>query len=105
MSALALPLLATPSWTIGGIIFTLIGGLIIGLLGKLVAPGDRDSIPLWLTLLCGVAGMLIGTYVYTALGGSESTRGIDWLRHIVQVIIAAVLVVVAAGITGRGTKK
>ncbi len=43
MSALALPLLATPSWTIGGIIFTLIGGLIIGLLGKLVAPGDRDS--------------------------------------------------------------
>ena len=100
MSALTLPLLTTPSWTIGGIIFTLIGGL-----GKLVAPGDRDSIPLWLTLLCGVAGMLIGTYVYTALGGSESTRGIDWLRHIVQVIIAAVLVVVAAGITGRGTKK
>jgi uncharacterized membrane protein YeaQ/YmgE (transglycosylase-associated protein family) len=56
---------------------------------------------LWLTVLCGIAGMLLGTYLYTALGGSASTKGIDWLRHIVQVILAAVLVVVAAGVTGR----
>ena len=29
----------------------IIAGLIIGLLGKFVAPGDKDNIPLWLTLL------------------------------------------------------
>ncbi len=33
------------------IIGLLIGGLIIGLLGKFVAPGDKDNIPIWLTLL------------------------------------------------------
>ena len=53
-------------WTI---IVTLVGGLIIGLLGKLVAPGDRDHIPLWLTVLCGIGGMLLGSLVYYALFG------------------------------------
>jgi len=101
MNADLITLAAAPSWTFGGIIFTLIGGLIIGLLGKFVAPGGRDNIPLWLTVLCGIAGMLLGTYLYTALGGSASTNGIDWLRHITQVILAAVLVAVAAGVTGR----
>ncbi|HNA98583.1 MAG TPA: GlsB/YeaQ/YmgE family stress response membrane protein [Marmoricola sp.] len=104
MNADLIALFTGPSWTIGGILFTLIGGLIIGLLGKFVAPGSRDGIPLWLTILCGIAGMLLGTYLYTALGGSASTRGIDWLRHFTQIIIAAVLVAIAATVTGRSTK-
>ena len=32
----------------------LIAGTIIGLLGKLVAPGDKDNTPIWLTVLCGI---------------------------------------------------
>ena len=44
--------------TLGTILVVLIGGTIIGLLGKLVAPGDRDNIPLWLTIVCGIGGML-----------------------------------------------
>ena len=31
----------------------LIVGTVIGLLGKFVAPGNRDNIPLWLTVVCG----------------------------------------------------
>ena len=50
-------------------IVTLAGGLIIGSLGKLVAPGDRDHIPLWLTVACGIGGMLVGSLVYFALFG------------------------------------
>jgi uncharacterized membrane protein YeaQ/YmgE (transglycosylase-associated protein family) len=45
------------------ILGVLVAGLIIGLLGKFVAPGDRDNIPLWLTVLCGIGGVLIGYYV------------------------------------------
>ena len=44
-------------WTI---IFYLIVGAIIGLLGKFVAPGDKDNIPLWLTIVCGIGGMILG---------------------------------------------
>ena len=90
---------------LGTILASLIGGLIIGLLGKWVTPGNRDSIPLWLTVICGIGGMFIGSYLYAALFNCSNmnncTNGIDWWRHLWQVVIAAVLVVVAAGVTGR----
>jgi len=81
-----------------GWFFVIVMGIIIGLLGKFFAPGNRDNIPLWLTIVCGIVGVLIG---YGWLGG---TRGIDWQAFFVSIIIAAVLVVIAAGVTGR-TKK
>ena len=82
------------------IIGVIIAGIIIGLLGKFIAPGDRDNIPIWLTILCGIAGVLIGWYIYTAFGGNGSP-GIDWVRWIVAVVVAAVLVMLASGLTGR----
>ncbi|MFC7502204.1 GlsB/YeaQ/YmgE family stress response membrane protein [Nocardioides sp. CPCC 206347] len=98
-------------WTI---IVTLVGGTIIGLIAKAVAPGDRDKIPLWLTTVCGIVGMLAGSYLYWAVAGSNNpnfdgheatadnvTNGIDWLRHLWQVAVAAVAVIAAAAITGR----
>jgi uncharacterized membrane protein YeaQ/YmgE (transglycosylase-associated protein family) len=82
------------------IIGILIAGIIIGLLGKFVAPGDKDNIPLWLTLLCGIGGVIIGWYVYRAFGGNGSS-GVDWTRWIVAIIVSAVLVVIASTVTGR----
>ena len=75
-------------------------GIIIGLLGKFFAPGDRDNIPLWLTVICGIGGVLIGYYLAAALG-VEATRGIDWIRWIISIIVAAILVMIAASVTAR----
>jgi uncharacterized membrane protein YeaQ/YmgE (transglycosylase-associated protein family) len=86
------------------IIGVLIAGVIIGLLGKFVAPGDRDNIPIWLTVLCGIAGVIIGWFVYTAFGG-DGSRGVDWTRWIVAIACAAVLVVIASTVTGRNTAR
>ena len=86
------------------IIGIIIAGLIIGLLGKLVAPGDKDNIPLWLTLVCGIGGVLIGMVIYKAAGGNGSS-GVDWVRWIVAIACAAVLVVIATTVTGRNTVK
>jgi uncharacterized membrane protein YeaQ/YmgE (transglycosylase-associated protein family) len=85
------------------IIGLIIAGLIIGLLGKFVAPGARDNTPLWLTLLCGIGGVLIGYYVAAALGVA-ATPGIDWMRWIISIIVAAVLVVAASTLTGRNSR-
>jgi uncharacterized membrane protein YeaQ/YmgE (transglycosylase-associated protein family) len=82
----------------------IVAGIIIGLLGKFVAPGDRDNIPIWLTVLCGIAGVLIGYYIAAALG-VEATPGIDWTRWIISIIVAAVLVIVAATVTGRTSRR
>ena len=94
------------AWDIGSLLLLLLGGVIIGLLGKFVAPGSRDNIPLWLTIVCGIVGILLGNWLYVdVFGGKCATSGVDWLRHIVQIITAAVLVVIAAGITGRSKSR
>jgi len=78
-----------------GWVFVIIMGIIIGALGKFVAPGDRDNVPIWVTILAGIVGVLLG---YGWLGG---TRGIDWLAFFVSIILAAILVMAAATLMGR----
>jgi len=80
-----------------GWIGVLIGGLIIGLLGKFVAPGNRDNIPLWLTVICGIGGVVIG-YGWLGRGNDGS---FDWMAFFVAIILAAVFVMIAATLTGR----
>ncbi|TQM80045.1 hypothetical protein FHX81_2368 [Saccharothrix saharensis] len=84
---------------IGGVISALIVGLIIGLLGKLVAPG-KQAIPIWLTIIVGIVAAFLGTFIARALG-VEDTPGIDWIEIIVQVIIAAIGVSLVAGFYGK----
>ena len=86
------------------ILGVIIAGIIIGLLGKFVAPGDKDNIPIWLTIVCGIGGVLLGWFIYTAFGGA-GTSGVDWVRWIVAIIVAAVLVMIASTVTGRNTSK
>ena len=87
---------------IDDILWALIGGTIIGLLGKAAAPGNRVMIPLWLTILCGIGGVLLGTWLYVdVIGFNATTPGLDWWRHVWQIAAAAILVVIAAGVTGR----
>ena len=86
---------------VGVILWALIGGAIIGILGKWVAPGDRD-IPLWATVLCGVGGVFLGNWLYIGVFNfNAKTSGLDWWRHIWQIGVAAILVVGAASVLGR----
>ena len=82
-----------------GIISALVIGLIIGVLGRVVAPG-KQKIPLWLTLVVGIAAALVGTAIAAALGVA-ATRGLDWIEMIIQVALAAIGVAVLAGFYHR----
>jgi uncharacterized membrane protein YeaQ/YmgE (transglycosylase-associated protein family) len=83
-------------WTIVG---ALLAGVVIGPLARLVLPGKQD-ISVIMTIVVGAVGALLGGVIYEALGGGE-TSGIDWIRLLVQVVTAAVLVVVYVALTGR----
>lgn len=84
---------------IGSIIGALVIGLILGVLGRLFAPG-KQSIPIWLTIIVGIAAAFLGTWIARLLG-VEDTPGIDWIELIVQIVVAAVGVSVVAGMYGR----
>lgn len=82
------------------LLWALIGGTTLGLLGKGVAPGDRDLVPLWLTIVAGIAGVFLGDFAYGLLWDKQ-TFGVDWWRHGWQLAGAALLVGIAASATGR----
>ncbi len=88
---------------ISTILFYLIVGTIVGLLGKFLAPGDKDNIPFWLVIVCGIGGMLLGDVIYRVFGG-DGSRGLDWTQGLVTVLTAMVLVIGAAIATGRAKK-
>ena len=85
--------------TIGSIIGAIIIGLVLGVLGRLFAPG-KQNIPIWLTILVGIVAAFIGTFIARLLGVA-ATRGIDWIELIVQIIVAAIGVSLVAGLYGR----
>ncbi|MEU9114252.1 GlsB/YeaQ/YmgE family stress response membrane protein [Streptomyces sp. NPDC048483] len=71
-------------------LWAIILGLILGLIAKAVIPG-KQQIPLWLTVIFGMLGSVLGNWAATGLGVNE-TSGIDWIRHLLQ-LAGAVLIV------------
>lgn len=86
--------------TVTGIITAIVIGAIIGALGRLVVPG-RQPMPVWLTILVGILAALIGTFLAQAIGISTDTPGLDWGELVVQVIVAALGVLLVAGTYSR----
>ncbi|MBN9746216.1 MULTISPECIES: GlsB/YeaQ/YmgE family stress response membrane protein [Amycolatopsis] len=84
---------------VSGIISAVVIGLILGLLGKLVAPG-KQSIPIWLTIIVGIVAAFVGTAIARGIGYAD-TKGIDWLEIITQVVLAAIGVTLAASLWGK----
>jgi uncharacterized membrane protein YeaQ/YmgE (transglycosylase-associated protein family) len=80
------------------VLWAIIAGLVIGLLAKLLVRGrlrGRHRIPLWLTTLLGICGALVGDAISSGIG-VRHTSGIDWTRHVLQVVAAAALIGIVA---------
>ena len=74
----------------------LLAGIIIGPLARLVLPGDQNM-SVFMTILIGAVGAIGGGLIYYALGGDE-TSGIDWIRLLVQVGVAVLLIVILGAV-------
>jgi len=85
--------------TVATIIWAIVIGAIIGALGRLVVPG-RQAMPVWLTIVVGIVAAFIGTAIARALGVAD-TAGFDWTEHAIQVAVAALGVLLLAGIGRR----
>ncbi|MFB7557176.1 GlsB/YeaQ/YmgE family stress response membrane protein [Streptomyces brevispora] len=88
-------------------LWAIIVGLVLGLIAKAILPG-KQQIPLWLTTIFGIIGSVLGNAVATGLGVND-TKGIDWTRHLLQLIGAVVVVglgdMLWASIRGRNRQK
>lgn len=86
---------------LGVLFWGLAAGIIIGPLARLVLPGKQD-ISLPMTIVVGAVGAILGGLIAGWLGVGE-TSGIDWIKHAIQVGVAAVAVVLYGSMTGRST--
>lgn len=82
-----------------GIVGALIAGAIVAILATLVRRGG-SGLPWWGTWLAGIGGALIGYALAAQLGVAE-TNGIDWIRWIISVIVAVLLISLAHAAFGR----
>ena len=73
-----------------GWLWAIIVGFVLGLLAKAVIPGKQHS-PLWLATIFGMIGAVIGNAMARGFG-VEATSGIDWWRHLFQLVAAVVIV-------------
>lgn len=88
---------------VGAIIGLIIFGAVIGVLARLALPG-KQSISVVVTVLLGIAGALIGYWIAGQLG-VKHTNGVDWIRWIISIAVAAILVVGYERVmAGRGHK-
>ena len=73
---------------IGFIVF----GLVVGLLARLLVPG-RQELSLWMTLLLGVIGSVIGGLIANALGTGDIFE-LNFFGAVFAIAAAVVLIVI-----------
>ncbi|SFD92271.1 GlsB/YeaQ/YmgE family stress response membrane protein [Paracidovorax konjaci] len=65
---------------------TLIVGLVVGLLARALKPGD-DKLGWIMTMLLGVAGSFLATYVGVAMGWYQQGEAAGWIASVVGAIV------------------
>jgi len=85
---------------IGTILSAIVVGAIVGALARLIMPG-KQSIGVIMTIVLGILGSLIGSWVTYQIGYSNSNGGWAFVPFLVGVVVAIVLIALYVGITGR----
>lgn len=70
-----------------GFIWTIIIGLIAGVVAKLIMPGNNEPSGFVLTALLGVAGAVVATFLGRALGWYTPGQGAGLIGAIVGAIV------------------
>lgn len=80
------------------LLLALIGSVVIGTVARILWP----TLALWVAIVLGFLGMLLGTVIYLdVLGFAPDTPNVDWWRHIWQFGTGTAAVSVAAAVSRR----
>lgn len=89
---------------ISTIIGSIVIGLIVGGLARLVMPG-KQNIGMIMTIVLGALGSFLGAWICYKLGYQNANGGFQVIPFLVGIIIAIALIAAYLGITGRrGTR-
>jgi uncharacterized membrane protein YeaQ/YmgE (transglycosylase-associated protein family) len=70
-----------------GIIWTVVFGLVVGVIAKFIMPGDNEPKGFIMTAILGIVGSLVASYAGSALGWYEAGQSAGWIASIVGAIV------------------
>ena len=73
-----------------GILSTILVGLIVGAIAKLLMPG-KDPGGFIVTILLGIAGAFIATYIGQAIGWYKAGQPAGWIMSVIGAMILLLL--------------
>jgi len=73
-----------------GVLYSIVSGLIVGIIAKLLMPG-RDPGGFIVTILLGIAGALLGGFLGRAMGFYGPSEQAGWVTSILGAIILLVI--------------
>jgi uncharacterized membrane protein YeaQ/YmgE (transglycosylase-associated protein family) len=80
-----------------GIFWTIVLGLVIGLVAKLLHPG-RENMGIIMTILLGIAGSFLAGVIGQSIGWYQAGQGAGFIA---SVIVAILLLVIYGKIKGK----
>ena len=72
------------------LLWELIIGLVVGAVAKFVMPG-KDPGGIWITMIIGIAGSIIATYIGQAIGWYKAGEGAGLIGAVVGAVILLVI--------------
>ena len=68
------------------LLWELIIGLVVGAVAKFVMPG-KDPGGIWITMIIGIAGSILATYIGQAIGWYQAGQGAGFIMSVVGAIV------------------
>ena len=68
------------------LLWELIIGLVVGAVAKFLMPG-KDPGGIWITMLIGIAGSILATYLGQAIGWYQAGQGAGFIMSVVGAIV------------------
>ena len=70
-----------------GLVWTIIIGLVAGIVAKFLVPGHTNEPQTFLTAILGIVGALVATYLGQAIGWYQAGEGAQFIGAVVGAII------------------
>ena len=83
------------------LIGSLVAGAVLALIASLIQRGS-SGMPWWGNWIAGIGGALIG-YFLADLLGVDKTDGVDWIRWLLSIVVAVILLGVGRALWSKRT--
>ena len=82
------------------LLWEMIIGLIVGVVAKFLMPG-KDPGGIWITMIIGIAGSILATYLGQAIGWYQAGQGAGFIMSVVGAILLLLIYRVIRGAMGK----